>query len=465
MRPIRSRPALRPSHRAGLLRLIGALMLTGAFGSLATGGAAAAPPAPEAPSAGSTTAAPRREPDPVAAPAHPLAPLAELAAEVERRGLPSALPDGLAQSGSWRSVAVEGATCGRGAPYTFYLNESTAANAGIVILLDGGGACLKEGPAPAGSAGIARSLHCMDFENFEDPLMNDSLFTGLLAGIIVPQALPIFNRGPENPLRDYHFVALPYCTGDVFAGNMSQAYDYDPSEARFDVVHRGHLNVLGVLAWLYRNYPEDRPVLLTGLSAGGFGAIYNFPDVIERWPRTTLLPDSGIAPPIDDSLLAREGTRVAARWGADALIPYYCKAADCLSSSYRLLAAHAAQHDGSPAGWRPFGLLQGQQDGTLTAYLETTACGYQQGLRRGRGEAQPENLRAFLPATDKHVFSALNPLAGETRFVSRRGVGFFDWFMQLASAAAPTDLPTDAIDPWLPCNPAFMPLGLVGGAR
>ncbi|MCB0217447.1 MAG: hypothetical protein KDH92_12470, partial [Chloroflexi bacterium] len=380
-------------------------------------------------------------------------------------GLPAALPDGLAQSGTWRSVAVEGATCGRGAPYTFYLNESAAANAGIVILLDGGGACLKEGPAPAGTTGIARSLHCMDFENFEDPLMNDSLFTGLLASIIVPQVLPIFSRGPENPLRDDHFVALPYCTGDVFAGTMRQAYDYDPSEARFDVVHRGHLNVLGVLAWLYRNYPEDRPVLLTGLSAGGFGAIYNFPDVIERWPRSTLLPDSGIAPPIDDSLLAREGARVAARWGADTLIPYYCKAADCLSSSYRLLAAHAAQYDGSPADWRPFGLLQGQQDGTLTAYLETTACSYQQGLRRGRGEARPENLRAYLPATDKHVFSAINPLAGETPFVSRRGLRFLDWFMQLASAAAPSDLPADAIDPWLPCNPTFLPLGLVGGAR
>jgi len=173
-----------------------------------------------------------------------------------------------------------------------------------------------------------------------------------------------------------------------------------------------------------------------------------------------LLPDSGIAPPISDSLLAREGETVAARWGADALLPEYCNSPECQASTYRLLAAHAEYFDGSPGPWRPFGYLQGQQDGTLTDYLETTACGYQQGIRRGLDETRPANLRGYIPATDKHVFSIVvdqnNPLVGNP-YVSETGVNFLDWFKEVGTAAAEADLPPDMIDPWLPCNETFLP--------
>ncbi len=403
--------------------------------------------------------------DDPATPVHPLAPLGEVTRALERAAAEGQLPDAPLQSGSWRAVPIEGATCGRGAPYQFFFNEAASPDAGIVILLNGGGACLKEGAPPAGTTGIARSLHCMAFENFEDPFMNETLFTGLIAGIAVPQVLPIFRREAQNPFANYHFAALPYCTGDVFAGNATAAYDYDPGAGSFEVLHRGHLNVLGVLGWLYRNYPAGRHVVLTGLSAGGFGAIYNFPDVVERWSRVSLVPDSGIAPPIDDSLLAREGQRVAERWGADALLPYYCQGGDCQSSSYRLLAAHAAQHDGVSADWRPFGYIQSQQDGTLVDYLETSGCSYQLGLRRGRGEARPANLRAYLPASAQHVFHVINPLDGQGIYESPDGVSVLDWFRRVANAEGPTELPEEMVEPWLGCNEAFMPFGLFGTSR
>lgn len=178
--------------------------------------------------------------------------------------------DGTDQIGAWQAVAIPGATCGRGTPFKYYLSASSRSDAGIFFLLNGGGACLKDGRAPAGATGIAKSLYCMDFPNFEDTVMSDAVFTGL-ASAIVGNAIPYFNRSDAaNPFRDFHYVAVPYCTGDVFAGGMTAPYDYDPDpNATFEVTHRGHLNFLGVVEDMYRRYPGDVPVVLSGMSAGG----------------------------------------------------------------------------------------------------------------------------------------------------------------------------------------------------
>lgn len=380
---------------------------------------------------------------------------AQLAAALRQAAAAAAHRPTPQQQAGWQAVTLEGATCGRGAPFKYYYNTGAGPEAGLFILLSGGGACLKEGPAPEGSTGVARSLYCMDFGNFEDPAVNDQFFTGFLSNL-VGTVVPYFNRGDAaNPYRNYHFAAVPYCTGDVFAGRMTEPYDYNPDPtASFEVTHRGHLNLMAVLADLQRRVPGDAPTVLSGLSAGGFGAVFNFPEVVERWPRTVLLPDSGMAPSIQDSLFDREGKTVASRWGADALLPSWCQGPDCLGTQ-RLLDAHARHFDGRRGPWRPFGLLQSQQDNTLVPYLETSPCGYQMGLRQGLLN-RPGNLRAYVPATDKHVFSIVadtgNPLAGAKPFVSKRGVNFLDWFRQVTQAATVADLPKDMEDPYLRCH-------------
>lgn len=360
-------------------------------------------------------------------------------------------PSAPAQLGAWEAVAPPGTSCGRGAPFKYYLNASSEPEAGIVFLLNGGGACLKEGPAPAGTSGVARALHCMDFGNFEDPVMNDSLFSGLGAAL-VPIALPWFSRSDAaNPFRGDHFVAVPYCTGDVHAGRMTEPFDYDPSPAAaFPVTHRGHWNFLAVVEDVYRRFGGNRRVVLTGVSAGGFGASFNFPEVIERWPRTTLIVDSGIAPFHSDSLMVREGARVAERWGARPLLPAYCADDGCLGDSLRLLAAHAAHFDGSGGPWRPFGFAQSRRDATLVDYLELSACGFDLGLRSGLARPRPANLRAYVPAGDRHVLTTPPGFAAG-------GVGFAAWFRRLATAEAPGDLPEDLVETTQPCFPTFLP--------
>jgi hypothetical protein len=350
------------------------------------------------------------------------------------------------QLGGWQAVALEGASCGRGAPYSYFLNPSSDPEGGLFFLLNGGGACLKDGPAPAGAGGVARQLYCMDYSQFTDPTMNE-LVMGLLAS-----GVRFFNRNnAANPFRNDTYVWVPYCTGDIHTGQMTQPYDYDLDPVgRFEVTHRGRLNFLAVVEDMHRRYPQDVPVVLSGLSAGGFGVIFNFPDVVTRWPHTVLLPDAGIAPPSDTSLMAREGARVADRWGVRSLLPPYCHSDDCVASSMRLLAAHAEHYDGRNGPWRPFGFLQGQQDGTLAEYLEISRCSYQLGLRRGLGDIRSTNLRGFLPATSQHVFV-------NSPDVEAGGVTMFEWFRRVAGARGEADLPADAIDPWLNCNSAFLP--------
>jgi hypothetical protein len=362
-------------------------------------------------------------------------------------------PNGTAptQLGGWRGVPLAGATCGRGAAYKYYLSAGARPDAGILFLLSGGGACMKEGHAAPGVGGIAQQLHCMDFSNFTDPTVNDQfVLTGVLGNLV-----PYLKREAANPFRDYTYVALPYCTGDIFSGRMATAYDYDPDPtARFDVVHRGALNLLAVLDDVERQFPADQPVLVTGFSAGGFGAILNFPEIIARWPATTLLPDAGIGPAHPLSLMTREHERVAARWGALASLPKYCPDPECLADTLGLLAAHAAYYDGDPGPWRPFGYLQGQQDGTLKDYLELPVCGYQLALRRGYEAARSHtNLRAWLPATADHVFGYRS---GYVTPVTK--VPWQPFFNAVGSATQLTELPADVLDPWPACNPVRLPL-------
>jgi hypothetical protein len=285
----------------------------------------------------------------------------------------------------------------------------------------------------------------MSYSNFTEP--NDTYH--LAAAIF-----PFFRREvATNPFARANYVIVPYCTGDLHAGRADQPVDYDPDPTgEFQVTHRGSLNVIAVLDDLGKRFRRETAVVLTGSSAGGFGATYNFPEVVRRWPRTALLPDAGTAPPIEDSLMTREGAAVAQRWRAGHVLPAYCQTPDCLSNSMRLIQAHAEHHDGSPEPWLPFGYMQGQQDGTLSDYMGVSPCRYELGLRRGVARYTAPNLRAFIPATGLHTFLP-QPLG----FTSEAGVDMATWFAAVVEAREVGGLPSDAVDAWLQCNPLFLP--------
>jgi hypothetical protein len=93
----------------------------------------------------------------------------------------------------------------------------------------------------------------------------------------------------DNPFKDWFVVYLPYCTGDLFWGANDYAYpDYLnllPGET-WTIQHRGFVNFQSVLKWMKDNFKLPLQIFVTGSSAGGYGAIMNYPYIRESFPLT-----------------------------------------------------------------------------------------------------------------------------------------------------------------------------------
>jgi cysteine-rich repeat protein len=141
---------------------------------------------------------------------------------------------------AWRYFEIPGTKCFDGTPAGFSVNYNPAATK-LVIYLEGGGACFNS--------------YC------------ESLFT---RGPNEPTNGGIFDRvNAANPLKDWTWVYVPYCSGDVYAG---QAETMLGGKLRH---FYGYSNITSFLERIVPSFAVDQ-VLLTGSSAGGFGAAVNF---------------------------------------------------------------------------------------------------------------------------------------------------------------------------------------------
>jgi len=84
----------------------------------------------------------------------------------------------------------------------------------------------------------------------------------------------------RESVRDWSFVYIPYCTGDIHMGSATKTYSNagNPNvPATFAIQHRGFDNFMVVLDWITKNFDGPKNILVTGSSAGGYGASANFP--------------------------------------------------------------------------------------------------------------------------------------------------------------------------------------------
>ena len=104
----------------------------------------------------------------------------------------------------------------------------------------------------------------------------------------------IFNAtNATNPVKDWTFVYIPYCTGDVHGGSADRTYanvghPVFPLPSLFDIHHGGYDNFMVVLDWMRKHIDKPERVLVAGSSAGGYGASINFPWVHKAFPRAQL---------------------------------------------------------------------------------------------------------------------------------------------------------------------------------
>ena len=257
----------------------------------------------------------------------------------------------------WVFVPVDGAKCMNGSPTGIGVNLGTSGD--LVIYMEGGGACFNDN--------TCRSVaHPNGFGTAE------------FAANIGIYNVGIFDRlDDKNPLRNATFIFVPYCTGDVHAGNNPTGMG-----GRAFV---GYANVGAYLDFIIPKSQEVRRVVLTGSSAGGFGALMNFHRTQQAFGETPvyLLDDSG--PPLGDAYLTpclQKMFRDA--WNLDSVLPAECTA--CKQPD-----GGGLQH---ALGWladsypdNRLGIVTSTRDGTIRSFY---GYGYPNCVEGAQGFPMPE---------------------------------------------------------------------------
>ncbi|MEM7136166.1 MAG: pectin acetylesterase-family hydrolase [Myxococcota bacterium] len=228
--------------------------------------------------------------------------------------------------GEWVKFEPEGTVCSDGSQWAFYVEFSETSD-NIAIYFMGGGGCWDYDSCVSGNARGATNIG----SGLPDNYANEHVFFPLgdsdLA-VNVNQVYPLINDDSDvTPMADWNKVFVPYCTGDVYAGSITNTYS-DPTGENpdSDFAHQGHSNVLVMTEMLNDMFNRTVPKLFVGgCSAGGAGAIVNYYFLrtgIEGVERGYLLDDSGpLFPnqaPTSRSLPLHNEVRSV--WDADSLI-------------------------------------------------------------------------------------------------------------------------------------------------
>jgi hypothetical protein len=190
---------------------------------------------------------------------------------------------------TWTFVDFPATQCRDGSPAGLAVSLNPASDK-LMIFLDGGGACFD-------------TLTCAG------NLANVSIATQR-----AERTAGVFDRSnDENPVKDWNVVFVPYCTGDVHGGTKADGM-IDGTPQKFV----GRINLEKFLHRIVPTFADSSQVLLTGSSAGGFGAALNLELV--QWAfgdvPVTAIDDSG--PPLSSEYLpACLQERWRTVWGFD----------------------------------------------------------------------------------------------------------------------------------------------------
>lgn len=174
----------------------------------------------------------------------------------------------------WKAVPVEGTICRNGQPTGYAITKNPASRK-LLIYMEGGGACFNP-------------VSCL--QNPESwPANETSLMKALTRNWILSRS------SSNSPFKDWNIVFIPYCSGDVHTGSSMSGYNGEPQ--------MGFQNYQKDLAEIVPQFPNLDQVVLSGVSAGGFGVAWNWmwtQDAFGSVP-VTALDDSG--PPMGPEYL------------------------------------------------------------------------------------------------------------------------------------------------------------------
>lgn len=197
-------------------------------------------------------------------------------------------------------IDVEGSQCADGTKSFFQVTLRPKAKH-LLIYLSGGGACWDKTTCEKGYA--SRLTRVEEYQNWNS-------------------GKGIFNAtAKNNPFAsDYNVVTVPYCTGDVHAGDREA--NYGTARAPYVIRHRGFQNVAKTLAKVKAMMPNPEKVVMLGCSAGGIGAYYHLANLAKTFPENHKYVISDAGTPFKPPYLYETNYKnIMDHWGVSATLP------------------------------------------------------------------------------------------------------------------------------------------------
>ena len=178
-----------------------------------------------------------------------------------------------AKDNKWHTVSFKGNTmCSDGSEFAIFVRKGSSKN--FLIHFSGGGACWDDSTC-------GRPLSLMSVFDGDSKDLKSFYMPSMLR--FFPKALTGLsdNENTTNAFRDWNIVFIPYCTGDLHIGNVTNAYTFDGK--KIEIHHNGRNNSLTALEWVFSNFKEANKIMVSGESAGAYASAFWTPYIADHY--------------------------------------------------------------------------------------------------------------------------------------------------------------------------------------
>jgi len=168
------------------------------------------------------------------------------------------------KEGKWYHITNSNMKSSDGSSYRAFFKKGSENK--VIVYFAGGGASFNEETAKDTNFYFSKQLG-IDF--FDNLTMN-------MGGIVT--------ISDANPFKDWSFILVPYTTGDWHSGNNEFKYTGDDGNEKI-LYHNGYVNYQNIMEEVlkYTDLEDAESVIVTGYSAGGFGAAFLADDVFTNY--------------------------------------------------------------------------------------------------------------------------------------------------------------------------------------
>jgi len=303
-----------------------------------------------------------------------------------------------------------------------------------MIYLQGGGACYdaKSCGQNANTSIAGENFSRKKFDEWTETFGNQGVFN---------------TENPSNPVAGWNHVYVPYCTGDLHGGDREDVSIRGvPGQQQFV----GHRNVQNILRLLAPYFKDAEDVALVGASAGGFGVLINYPQVVEAFGGRSVAALVDSAPIIPESAIKTSCFQRKVIETFDLQLPDRCP--ECADPSRGgLLNMYSYLSHTYPQGRYAFASADADLAGVILYNDESRACGgtgvnilnYRFSLYVLRDKHIGHDWATFLPGGLQHTMTQSDALFLDRKF---KGVSAAEWLARINSKA-PSHVPAARLRP------------------